>query len=267
MGIVCPDVWAIQDAVVSAEKAVIYSDLEMSSPLGFVLRGKKIKVGEIARNKGQLYPIIVSGKMAFIRLQDINTDKDSMDANILAFDRFQKQTRGMEIKTSFAGSYFVFNSTVTVDKANGMEDKDPISWSGFSLKGSGVVRGSWEFQVLSNYMTATKGQESYKVIELGFGGGWRIFQWDKLKLRLEGHALFVPLASYSYGSMFTTNGSGLSVGGGPNLSLMLGKNWGIEAYGQLHYVKIGGLDAPRPYVSPRPIFTGLRAGVGVNYSF
>ena len=73
--IFCQNLWAIQDALVIAEQAVIYADEQMSAPVGFVRKGKKIKVGDIPRNRAQVYPIIVSGKIAYIRVIDVNTQK------------------------------------------------------------------------------------------------------------------------------------------------------------------------------------------------
>src|SRR5687768_7328928 len=77
---VCPVLWASQEAIVTADQAVIYADEQMKSPLGYVKRGKKIKVGEVARNRAQVYPIIVSGKIGYIRVLDVSTERDALDS-------------------------------------------------------------------------------------------------------------------------------------------------------------------------------------------
>lgn len=63
--------WAAQDAIVKVEQAVIYSDTTMKSPIGFIRKGKRIRVGERALRKGVLLPIIVSRKLAYIKITDI----------------------------------------------------------------------------------------------------------------------------------------------------------------------------------------------------
>ena len=62
---------AAQYAHVKAEKAIIYADQELTSPLGFAARGKKIRVGEIPRKYGTILPVLVSGKVAWIKIEDI----------------------------------------------------------------------------------------------------------------------------------------------------------------------------------------------------
>ena len=51
---------AAQYAHVKTEKAVIYADQELTSPLGYAIRGKKVRVGEVPRKYGTILPILVS---------------------------------------------------------------------------------------------------------------------------------------------------------------------------------------------------------------
>lgn len=58
-------------AYVVSEKAVIYSDMELTIPIGYARRGKKIKVGEVARKHGTVLPTVVSGRIAYVKRDDI----------------------------------------------------------------------------------------------------------------------------------------------------------------------------------------------------
>jgi hypothetical protein len=62
---------AAQVAIVKRSRAVIYADTDMKVPLGYVRQGKKIKVGDVARENGQLLPIVVSGKIGYIKVTDL----------------------------------------------------------------------------------------------------------------------------------------------------------------------------------------------------
>lgn len=62
---------ASQIATVKVDKAVVYSDLSLSTPIGYVKRGKKLLVGDIKRNKDRILPIVISGKIAYIKTEDI----------------------------------------------------------------------------------------------------------------------------------------------------------------------------------------------------
>ena len=65
-----------QDAVIRVRQAIVYADTDLSSPIGYIRKDRKIRVGEKARRKGTIYPVIVSGRIAWIMAQDLYLLKD-----------------------------------------------------------------------------------------------------------------------------------------------------------------------------------------------
>ncbi len=65
-------VQAAQIAVVSVPKAVIFSDQNLTTPLGYIAYGKKVRVGEVERKDGTVLPIVISGRIAYIQIKDIS---------------------------------------------------------------------------------------------------------------------------------------------------------------------------------------------------
>lgn len=263
----CPKIWASQIGMVIADRAIIYADREMTSPLGFVARGKKVKIGEIPRNKAQVYPIVISGKLAYIRVIDVTTEKESMDATRLTAERFQQQTI-QEHKSKLALSYYSFLSQIALDESNStLKDGDALQWHGLSLKGELKVWESWDILVLLNFMQAEKDQETFRVLEFGFGGAYRLIDARRFKLRLEALGMAIPFSSYALGDDFRVNGYGFTAGGGVSASLYLGEHWALEGNFGPYYSKVFGYDAPEPYKSINPSFTGVRAGAGLSYTY
>lgn len=64
--------WSAQIAYVKSRIAYIYSDQDLQSPIGFVRQGKKLTVGDVSRKRGSLLPIIVSGRIAYIKRDDLS---------------------------------------------------------------------------------------------------------------------------------------------------------------------------------------------------
>jgi len=60
-----------QIALIIAPKAVVYADQQLTTPIGYIKNGKKVRVGEVKRKKGTILPIIISGRIAFIKTRDI----------------------------------------------------------------------------------------------------------------------------------------------------------------------------------------------------
>ena len=77
--IFCSPIHAAQYAVVSSKKAVIFSDVSLESPIGYINRGKKIKVGEVKRRHGTILPVVVSGRVAYIQVKDLNLEKEFIE--------------------------------------------------------------------------------------------------------------------------------------------------------------------------------------------
>lgn len=263
----CPELWASQDAIVIADRAIIYSDREMTSAIGYIRKGKKITVGEIPRNLARVYPVVVSGKIAFIRVIDVTTEKESMDSSRLVAERFKKTTLDVK-KSKFVASYFLFNSQITLDKENArLMDKDSVAWNGVSLKGEVLLKNSWDLQILLNYMTTKVETEKFNVVEVGFGGAYRFFDTKKLIVRAEAQFLAVPFSSYEVGTDFLVRSYGYTLGAGVNGTYLLTKSWGLEGSLGVYKTHLLKFKSPEPYNEISPSFLGTRFGIGVNYSY
>lgn len=66
------EIHAAQLAVVKSSKAIVYAEASLSTPIGYVTSGRRLLVGEVVQKRGTVLPIVVAGKIAYIRLIDIN---------------------------------------------------------------------------------------------------------------------------------------------------------------------------------------------------
>jgi hypothetical protein len=259
---------ALQDAIVMADKAYIYSDKEASSIIGFVRKGKKIKVGDVAMNKGQLFPLFVSGKIAYIRAVDVSTEKLALESDILLAERFRRNTHG-NFKTKYVASYFTFLSKASLSAENGdLGDKDSVLWHGLSLKGESNLKPNWDMQVIINYMGAsTDDNERFKLFETGLGAAYRIINQHRFLLRLEAQFLPIPYASYELGDEFRVTGFGYTLGAGANATLMFATHWGVEGSAGVYSTQLLKFKPPEPYSDFSASFVGSRVSVGLNYQY
>lgn len=68
---------AAQNAVIRANKAYIYTDLDMTTIIGYIPSGRQVRVGSTARNQNSVLPIIVSGKIGYIKISDLLLESDN----------------------------------------------------------------------------------------------------------------------------------------------------------------------------------------------
>lgn len=265
--LICQDLWASQAAIVTAEEAVIYADKQMSAPVGYVRKGKKIRVGSVSRNRAQVYPIVVSGKLAYIRVIDVSTAREISGETNLVTERFRNMTKE-KLETNYSFSVFNYATQISLNKENDkLKDKDPVNWYGVGVRGGAVISPYWDLDLLANVMMADAKQESFRMVEFGAGVSAKVIETGRFKFKVGLQGLAVPFASYAFKQDFRVNGYGFSTGGGANMSYRFSKHLGMEGYGGFYYTKISSFSPPQPYNEISPSFMGTRLGVGVNYEF
>lgn len=62
---------AAQIAIVQSKKAVIYADVDLQSPVGYVRKGKQLQVGNVKRHQNQVLPVVVNGQVAWVKVIDL----------------------------------------------------------------------------------------------------------------------------------------------------------------------------------------------------
>lgn len=66
-------------ARVIAPRAIVYSDENMNSPLGYISNGRLVTVGNPRKKNPDLVPLVVYGRLAFIEVKNLQYENDSLD--------------------------------------------------------------------------------------------------------------------------------------------------------------------------------------------
>ena len=201
--------WAARDAVVIKERAVIWADAQRSAPLGYARRGRTLRVGDKEREKGQVVSVIVSGKVAYISVEDISIDEDrkKIDIEEVTLTRFQEATKP-RYRDQVVFSVVKFNATESADTTAGRLEKE-WNFQGGQLRGE-IRTTSERLNVgfLFEYLFGEAQQEAFRIFELGMGVSWAMVNTRNFKIRAEAWGLLVPWAQYEAAPLFTLNGYG-----------------------------------------------------------
>jgi len=73
--------YAVETAMVVVDKAVIYSDAELTIPIGYAKKGKKIKIGKQTRRRGEVLTTVASGRIVYVKSSDVRTLESLADDN------------------------------------------------------------------------------------------------------------------------------------------------------------------------------------------
>ena len=254
----CHNSLASREAIVTTDKAIIYSGVDMKAPIGFVSRGKKIKVGENLKGKAGLYPVVVSNRIAYIRAKDIDFNIEETQAIATRFYELTKEKLPKRVSLGFT------NYSTSVESEG---ESSQFDWLGYQLKGEVFNDNNWGLQILTGGLWATKGEEQFRMIELGIGGSYTLLQLGPFRTNLFAQLIGIPFANYALGSKFRINGGGFGFGGGLAASLDIAQRWGIEGALGIYRTRLMGFDAPEGYEAPDPTFSGSRLTLSAYYRF
>jgi hypothetical protein len=75
-------VFAYQIAYIKDSRALVYADEELRVPIGYLSKGKKVQVGDVKRYKGQSLPTVLSGKVVYLKVDDLAFKDEKTDKYI-----------------------------------------------------------------------------------------------------------------------------------------------------------------------------------------
>lgn len=260
-------VHASVEALVIVDKAIIWADVKRSAPLGYVVKGKTVTVGEVPRNKNQVVPIVVSGKIGYIAMDDLSfADRPNEALEDKRYERFKDvATDQLGQQIMFLGTGF--SSTESKNTAAGRTGKN-WNFVGGTLKG--VVPTSKPrlgVMFIGEYLYAQNNPETFRVFEMGLGFSFNLIDWRYFKLRAEVAGMAVPYVQYESDPLFTLNGYGFGALAQGTVDIYFNDRWGIEGSMGFQTIKLFGIDRPSPFKDFDPLFTGTRISAGLLYRF
>jgi hypothetical protein len=258
--------FAARNATVVSEKAVIWADAQRTTPLGYAVRGKIIRVGEIQREKNQVLPVIVSGKIGYISVEDIIFSSEDRKRAIeqAAESRFEKiidkkNTQSKRASISGFNTMAEANETYYFDREDTLKD-----FVGIQLRADlSRSNENFMFGLMLELKQSTLNDANLRVFSLGFGGSWSMINARYFKFKLESFLMAVPYAGLQEGKLFTVNGYGAGALGQATVDLMFTQSWGITGSAGFEATKLFGFNIPAPFNGYAPWFIGPRASAGI----
>jgi hypothetical protein len=252
------DASAARDAWVKTVEAVIWSDVQRSGPLGYVRRGRKLRVGDENQQRGEVVPLVVSGRIAYVSLADLTFNP----ADERVYTRFQDA--GLyRLSEQVVLSGTMFNGTESTNK-NADRYGDSWDFRGGTLKGlARTEHQHMDLGVLLDFFSVARGDQQFKIFEFGLGVSYAVIDALYLKWKLEAYGLLVPWAQYSWGGLFSTNGFGFGGMAQTTVVLFGGNHWGVEGALGMQLLQLFDIKPPPPFPQFDPGFIGMRASLGV----
>lgn len=260
-------------AVISSSRAIIYSDKEMTSPIGFLPKDKKIRVGERARGGGRVLPIVIRERIAYIKVDDISigeTLKNFKSASLRIKD-VQKKESKQRIAVYYAG----YASFVFLDEENPFSretnEGELFYFNSFGLRGylsKADSRTTWRVSIESS--STITNSNSFSIVSLIPEYSFDFIELDNYSLRAFGGLILSPFSSYGYDDLFTVNGMGAGLSAGLEMEFKFEKGLGLHVEGGYRMHKYF-YELPKGPSSDKedysPLFSGANFSVALSYGY
>ncbi|MAZ49697.1 MAG: hypothetical protein CME65_14140 [Halobacteriovoraceae bacterium] len=263
-------VMAAQWAVVTAKKAPVFSDVQMSSVIGFIGQGKRLRVGEVPKNKGRVLPIIVNKKIAYIQVDDIAIST-SKEAIFSATKRIQsKMNEKSDVKKiSLVGGLMYAN--VAFDDTERNEASYNLAFYDLGIRG--YYRNLGEVSGLRSGFVYTQGEreeEKLSSFYIHIDYTLPLISTRFYDMLFFAGGLVSPYVEYEVDSLFDITGYGLGAHSGIDMSFELPGNWSLNVDGSYFLMKTFDLNLPDNAFYGKelnPLINGIRTTVGFTYEY
>ena len=260
-------VFAAQWGIISKEKAPVYSDIEMMSVIGHLPKGKKIRVGDVPKNKGRLLPIIVNKKVAYVEVRFIEFGNDPSllgTASNRIKEKFTQKTIVRHIGF-YTGSFYGVLSN------QGEKESDDILFVEYGLRGyyMNTLTGR-NIRVSFGEGRSTGDTVRFKYLPLA--ASFKLFGLQSYGKSLIFYLgpVFAPYAELEAVDLFKITGQGYGGEFGAELRYELGKNINLHVDANYQSIKFQGLDLSDngSYDSNYDTFVnGLKVLGTISYSY
>lgn len=261
--------YASKKGVVVVEKAIIYADRDMLAELGFLGRGKEVLVGEVKRARGQLVPIVIGGKIAYIKVRDIRTEDQVEDEKEIS-SRIRHQLDNLrpnwiELHTAYFTSTFTNGEAIV-----GEEESKLFNLSGFGVKAYKV--GSTAYRTYRILMERLAGEnadkEKFIMFNLDVDYIITLLNYSSLNFKIFLGINLVPHAQYGVDDLFIKNGYGGGGQGGAIVDLKFTDQWKVHLQTSYNYRTFTGFSLPEEVDKDfAPTFAGAAVSGGISYAF
>ena len=257
---------ASQEAEILVDQAVIYSDPQLLSPIGRVSRGKRILIGDKKRNSGKTYSTVVNGRVAYIRVHDVQTMTQIVDEE----NTLEKIKRKMQAfysrKIEFRGFYH--SSTITNTAEEDSESESNKNFTGGGIRGHVLSRSSRTMYRLSlDYMAFSEDGSEIRIYNMDLEAAFALILFQKSRVNIYAGLRLVPHAQIAT-SLFTKNGYGGGAAVGLEFAIGVADRTTIHIDGSYQYILLTGFNIPDEVdLDFKPSIHGPRASLGISYAF
>ena len=230
-------------AIVKSDKANVYSDIEMSSVIGFIKRGKKIRVGEVPKNKGKVLPLILNKRVVYIEVKNIQYG-DKIDTTRSVLQKYKdKELMSKPIKriALFSGTYIGFIDNEGFDE----ELSEDLIFITAGMRGYyNNLSSKSSYRVSLSSSIAQEKDALISFLDIAIAKGLGGLKSKYLDFIFFGGPVIAPYVEYKQGDDFKITGQALGLEAGAEIRFSMSSRMSFHLGANYQYLKFFNMDLP-----------------------
>lgn len=264
LSIVSTSLFAAQDAIIRSEHAIIYADIEMTAPIGYVSQGKKVRIGNTTKTLNRLYPIVVNNKIAYIKKEDLTLKSEATMNLKTRFKEGKYVYKNNSYGLGLIGTMTSINFSLTHDKMK----NENLNFMGITANKTQTLRKNSHYEsYYLNYKKAESTTQHFSELALAYERSWLVFESDIINVKPKLGASISPYVNYEIPGIFSKRAYGFGAYLGLDLSKMVSRNFESVFSTSYSYSRYMGLDLPAPYPSTSATLMGFDFSMRLQYFF
>lgn len=176
--------YAYEFAYSVSNSTIVYADKSLKIPIGYIKKGRKLVVGKAINEKNTIIPILISGKIAFVKKKDLTFKYENNKLRSAPTVREHQDiveevsyTDKILQNTYLKFEYATFDGGQSWDSYS--DGLDGTNYSSFSKLGVGLENRTIEskhgFGLLLSYISSSTDAASLKTVTFGGDYQFRVF--------------------------------------------------------------------------------------------
>lgn len=257
-----------QNGLVIVDRAVIYADVHMKHPIGYLGKWKSVRVGNIARNGGRVLPVAVSkNKIGYMSVFDLSFGRD-IETIQATFNRFNADVNTAKPKKDhfqITSNGFLGSADIG-DENFGTKTVDTYFYGfGFEYNIFYNASLSWYWSFAYEVSRAGDGVELANVMGR-LGGKYKLFRYKDLTVSISANVGFSPYTNITT-EYFSSNGLNFAQSSGIETYIPINNYMDFTIFAGYEVQKIIGLDLPAGLGEFNPYILGFKTNLGIAIYF
>jgi hypothetical protein len=255
-----------QWAIVINKHSIIYADPEAKSPIGYISKGKKFKVGNVPRNNGSMLPVVVSGRIAYIYIKDLAIAHDRSLLE-LPSDRYNKMNRLEDYDKDITVFVNTFMSGLISGKYDVAEPTtEGANFVGVTLQGNMRMEPGWYLGSSFSYETTSVGSQQVTNMFFNLGSLYKFYDHIKYYLGYTMLIGFSPNSRLNVDDAFQLSGQAFQAGAGMEAGYLF-REFELKAQIGYRFQAYTNFNIPSGLEDFRQTANGFQLAFGIGYNY